>query len=292
MPAAPPEPLLLMTTTTKTPPQTVRRIDMNYQRYFHQHMALILGLLLSFQNAYGANFNGTQAQPQTRAITPLLADPTDTQDVIRVFASLTATQFRTWLHAELPPPSPIDELAFARAAQQAQINIVSDPETCTRLQQQAQPILKLFKRDQNVRFVVYYDSYPQLQTLAHNNLALSTGLLQILKTDVQLNGLIAHELARDIRSTVYHLVWADHDLQRLRQMELFYDAVATLALQTTNFCPEDYALFLERMIKYNVATSSSNSALQYTRHPTLQDRQRVIRHIDLKQSTPMAPATR
>jgi hypothetical protein len=274
-----------MTTTMKTPPQTLRLIDMN----IHRHMALILGLLLSLQNAYGANFNGTQAQPQTRAIThPLLADPTNTQDVIRVFASLTATQFRTWLHAELPSPSPIDELAFARAAQQAQINIVSDPDTCTRLQQQAQPILKLFKRDQNVRFVVYYDSYPQLQTLAHNNLALSTGLLQILKTDVQLNGLIAHELARDIRRTVYHLAWADHDLQRLRQMELFYDAVATLALQTTNFCPEDYALFLERMIKYNVATSSS----QYTRHPTLQDRQRVIRHIDLKQSTPMAPATR
>jgi hypothetical protein len=69
-----------------------------------------------------------QPQPQTRAIThPLLADPTNTQDVIRVFASLTATQFRTWLHAELPPPSPIDELAFARAAQQAQINIVTDP---------------------------------------------------------------------------------------------------------------------------------------------------------------------
>ena len=27
-------------------------------------MALILGLLLSLQNAYGANFNGTQAQLQ------------------------------------------------------------------------------------------------------------------------------------------------------------------------------------------------------------------------------------
>lgn len=278
-----------MTTTTKTPPQTLRLIDMN----IHRHMALILGLLLSLQNAYGANFKGTQAQPQTRAIThPLLADPTNTQDVIRVFASLTVTQFRTWLHAELPPPSPIDELAFARAAQQAQINIVSDPDTCTRLHQQAQPILKLFKRDQNVRFVIYYDSYPQLQTLAHNNLALSTGLLQILKTDVQLNGLIAHELARDIRRTVYHRAWADHDLQRLRQMELFYDAVATFALQTTNFCPEDYALFLQRMIKYNVATSSSNSALQYTRHPNLQERQRVIRQLDRKQSTPMAPATR
>jgi hypothetical protein len=258
---------------------------MNYQQGIHQHMVLILGLLLSFQNAYGANSNGTQAHLQTRAIThPLLADPTNTQDVIRVFASLTSSEFRTWLNAELPPPPPIDELAFARAAQQAQINIVSDPDTCTRLQQQAQPILKLFKRDQNVRFVVYYDSYPQLQTLAHNNLAVSTGLLQILKSDVQLNGLIAHELARDIRMTVYHSAWADHDLQRLRQMELFYDAVATLALQATNFSPEDYAAFLQRIIKYNFATSSSNNTHQYNRHPTLQDRQRVIRQIDLKQS--------
>jgi hypothetical protein len=259
---------------------------MNHQRLIHQQLlVLILSVLLSFGNAYATNSKDRQAHSHTRAITqPLLADPTNTLEVIRIFGSLTSGQFRTWLNAELSPPPPIDEVALARAAQQAQINIVTDPDTCRRLQHQAQPVLTLFNRQNNVRFLVYYDSYPQLQTLAHNNLAISTGLLQLLKSDVQLNGLVAHELAREIRKTVYHSAWANHDLQRLRQMELFYDAVATLALQATSFSPEDYAVFLQRMINYNVATSSSNNTFRYNRHPTLRDRQRVIRQIDLQQS--------
>ena len=152
------------------------------------------------------------------------------------------------------------------------------------MQQQALPILKLFNRENHIRFVVYYDSYPQLQTLALNYLAISTGLLQILKSDAQLNGLIAHELARTIKPGIFQSAWADDDVNTLRRMELFYDAVATLVLKTINSSPEDYALFLQRMINYNVATSSSNNTLKYNRHPTLQDRQRVIRQIDQQRS--------
>ena len=247
-------------------------------------LVMIFALFLSFQTAY-ATYNSKEPAQQTRATTqPLLADPTNTQDVIRIFGSLTSDNFRTWLTAELPLPVPIDEIAFARAAQRAQINIVTDPKTCERLQQQAFPILNLFNRENHIRFVVYYDSYPQIQTLALNHLAISTGLLQILKSDAQLNGLIAHELAREIKRSVFQAAWTDHDLNTLRQMELFYDAVATLALKAIDFSPEDYAVFLQRMINYNAATSSSNNILQYNRHPTLQDRQRVIRQIDLKQS--------
>lgn len=77
---------------------------------------------------------------------------------------------------------------------------------------------------------------------------------------------------------------ADDDVNALRRMELFYDAVATLVLKTINSSPEDYALFLQRMINYNVATSSSNNTLKYNRHATLHERQRVIRQIDLQHS--------
>lgn len=246
-------------------------------------LILILAVLVSFHTAYATDTRS--AQPEKRAPPqPLLADPTNTQEVIRIFGSLPLDNFRSWLTAELPVPAPIDEIAFARAAQQAQINIVSDPKTCERLQRQALPILKLFNRENNVRFVVYYDSYPQLQTLALNHLAISTGLLPILKSDAQLNGLIAHELARPIKRSIFQSAWADDDVTTLRKMELFYDSVATLALKTINSSPEDYAVFLQRMINYNVATSSSNNTLKYNRHPVLQDRQRVIRQIDLQHS--------
>ena len=267
---------------------------MTYKLLIHHNslrpfLILILALLVSFHTAYATDLRSKQPEKQTRATAQaLLSDPTNTEEVIRIFGSLPLDKFRTWLTAELPPPAPIDEIAFARAAQRAQINIVSDPKTCERLQQQALPILKLFNRENHIRFVVYYDSYPQLQTLALNYLAISTGLLQILKSDAQLNGLIAHELARAIKPGIFQSAYADNDVNTLRQMELFYDAVATLALKTINSSPEDYAVFLQRMINYNVATSSSNNTLKYNRHPTLQHRQRLIRQIDLQHS----PVTR
>lgn len=242
-------------------------------------------LLMSLHTAYTTSDESKQPDKRTRLIPQLqIADPTNTQEVIRIFGSLPLDNFRTWLTAELPLPPSIDQIAFARAAQHAQINIVSDPTTCDRLRQQVVPVLKLFKRENHIRFVVYYDSYPQLQTLALNYLAISTGLLQFLKTDAQLSGLVAHELARAIHRSVFQLAWANDDQNTLRQMELFYDAVTTLALKALNLSREDYAVFLQRMINYNVATSSSNNTLHSNRHPTLQERQRVIRQIDLQQS--------
>jgi hypothetical protein len=252
-------------------------------------VVLILALLVTFQTSYAKGPRTRQPQTQTRATAqPVLADPTNTQEVIRIFGSLTPEKFRTWLTGELSPAPAIDEVAFARAAQQAQINIVTDVTTCERLQQQALPILKLFNLENHIRFVVYYDPYPQLQTLALNHLAVSTGLLHILKTQTQLSGLVAHELARQLRRSIFQSAWSDHDLIKLRQMELFYDAVAAVALKTLNFSPEDYAMFLQRMINYNFTTSSSNKNLESSRHPTLRDRQFVIREIDLQQS----PVTR
>lgn len=250
-------------------------------------LILTLALLVSFHTAYATGPGQRQSQKHTRAATahPLLLDPTNTEEVIRIFGSLPLGNFKTWLTAELPVPAPIDEIAFARAAQRAQINIVTDPTTCQSLRQKALPILKLFNRENHIRFVVYYDSYPQLQTLALNHLAVSTGLLQILKTDAQLNGLVAHELARTLKPGIFQSAWASDDLDTLRRMELFYDAVATLAMKTLNSYPEEYAVFLQRMINYNVATSSSNNTLASSRHPALQDRQRVIRQIDLQHST-------
>jgi hypothetical protein len=267
---------------------------MNHNRLVHYNtstpsVVLILALLVTSNNSYAKGPRNRPPQSQTRATAqPLLPDPTNTQEMVRTFGSLSPEKFKMWLDAELPPPPPIDEVAFARAAQRAQINIVTDVTACERLQQQALPVLKLFNLENHIRFVVYYDSYPQLQTLALNHIAVSTGLLHILKTETQLNGLVAHELARQLRRSIFQSAWSDHDLTKLRQMELFYDAVAALALKALNFSPEDYAVFLQRMINYNLATSSSNNDLESSRHPTLRDRQFVIREIDLQQS----PVTR
>src|SRR5690349_21637987 len=91
-------------------------------------LILIFALLMSFPTAYATSYRSKQPEKRTRLIPQLqIPDPTNTQEVIRIFGSLPLDNFRTWLTAELPLPAPIDQIAFERAAQRAQINIVTDP---------------------------------------------------------------------------------------------------------------------------------------------------------------------
>src|SRR5919106_5501144 len=84
------------------------------------------------------------------------------------------------------------------------------------------------------KFFIYLDNYPNMQTIAGSYLGVSTGLLQLLKRDTpdnaQLNGLVAHELARDIQKEGFITAWKNEDLQTLKSYELFYDAVATATM--------------------------------------------------------------
>jgi hypothetical protein len=130
-------------------------------------------------------------------------DPTNPNVVIQQLIALTHLQFDTWLTTVLPTPvSPtVRDEAFPRATWLAQLPIVDDFKTCNRLQQQTLPLLRLFHRQHAVRFFIYRDNYPNVQTVAFSYIGISTGLLDLLQRDTtgaQLNGLVAHELARDI----------------------------------------------------------------------------------------------
>ena len=157
-------------------------------------------------------------------------------------------------NALLNNPSPTNDNGFARATWLAQLHIVQDQTTCERLQQQAAPVIRLFGREHTVQFFIYLDNYPNMQTIAGSYLGVSTGLIQLLKRDTpdnaQLNGLVAHELARDIQKEGFITAWKNEDLQTLRAYELFYDAVATASMNHLRMPSQQYALILERMIAH------------------------------------------
>ena len=223
----------------------------------------------------------SSTKAQTANNPPLTLNPADTDEVIRLFTTLKSSELPTWLHSHLsePIPSQSNKDSFARATWLAQLNIVQDEPTCDRLKEQAAPILKLFGRYNTVRFFLYYDSYPNLQTIAGSYLGVSTGLLHLLKRDspnnAQFIGLVAHELARGIQKEGFLTAWKNEDFQALRAFELFYDAVATATLIHLHLPSQQYALILQRMI----AQTNANS----TKHPDLQQRQSVIRKIALTQ---------
>lgn len=217
-------------------------------------------------------------------------DPTNTQQVIEYFAKLRDSDLPFWLNSMLSsttPHQPID--SFARATWLAQLHIVQDQTTCARLKQQAAPVIKLFGRENTVQFFIYLDNYPNIQTIAGFYLGVSTGLIELLKRDTsdngQLNGLVAHELARDIHKEGFITAWKNEDLQTLKAYELFYDAVASATMNHLRMQPWNYALILERMVAYSRAHNTDR-----TRHPDLEERQSLIRTISVAHS-PLTPIT-
>lgn len=223
-------------------------------------------------------------------------EPTDTNALIQRFGALQSPTFVKWLQSTMPPPmsAKARDEAFPRAAWQVQLNIVTDPKTCDRLQQQAAPALKLFARQDTAPFVIYYDNFPQMQTVA-GYIAISTGLARLIKTDAQLNGLVSHELARDLFKQKFAAAWKDGEFQTIRQFELFYDAVAVSALQYLGLPSEDYARILGRMVAHTPSEEDFSMSSQETkRHPPIAERLTLIREINLRQSpiTSITIATR
>lgn len=209
-------------------------------------------------------------------------NPTDTQQVIEHFANLRDSDFPTWLRSSLSSTTvpQLNGNDFARASWLAQLNIVQDQAMCDRLQQQAAPVIRLFGREHKLQFFIYLDTYPNMQTIAGSHLGVSTGLLQLLKRDTpdnaQLNGLVAHELARDIQKEGFIRAWKNEDVQTLKGYELFYDAVATATMNHLGMPSQRYALILELMIAYTRGHTTDR-----TRHPDLEKRQSVIRAIGI-----------
>ena len=195
------------------------------------------------------------------------------------------SDFATWLRSTLSSTTAhqLNGNGFARATWLAQLNIVQDQAMCDRLQQQAAPVIRLFGREHTLQFFIYLDTYPNMQTIAGAYLGVSTGLLQLLKRDTpdnaQLNGLVAHELARGIQREGFITAWKNEDSQTLRAYEIFYDAVATASMNYLRMPSQQYAVILERMIAHGRGHNTDR-----TRHPALEQRQSLIRTISVAHS--------
>jgi len=221
-----------------------------------------------------------QTKIKQKSVQSVSLSPVNTQEMIELFSTLNTPDFPTWLDSNtlLAPDLQSSDEQFARATWLAQLHIVQDQAACDRLHQQAASVLKLFHRQHTIRFFIYLDDYPNIQTIAGSYLAASTGLIQLLKRDSpdnsQLNGLVAHELARTIHQNQFVEAWKHEDFQTVRSFELFYDAVATSALNHLWLQSEQYALVLERMTR-----NTTGRETDPIRHPTLDQRQSLIRTI-------------
>jgi hypothetical protein len=127
--------------------------------------------------------------------------------------------------------------------------------------------------------------FPNVQTVAFSYIGISTGLLDLLQRDTtgaQLNGLVAHELARDIVKDRFIKAWKHENFQTIRQLELFHDVIAALALHRLQLPPQQYAFILKQMSAHNTMRNHyATDNFERKHHPSLNDRQLMINSIAL-----------
>lgn len=256
------------------------------------HYVVIISLCLTALLLSSLSLNAQTGHRQKSLVTNFptnvseTLDPTNANVTIQLIA-LTPVQFDSWLTSVLPTPvSPtVRDEAFPRATWLAQLQIVDDFEMCSRLQQQTLPLLRLFHREHAVRFFIYRDNYPNVQTVAFSYIGISTGLLNLLERDTtgaQLNGLVAHELAREIVKERFIKAWKHEDFQTIRQLELFHDLIAAIALHRLQLPSQQYAFILKQMSAHNTMRNDyAADDLERKRHPSLNDRQLVINSVTL-----------
>jgi hypothetical protein len=196
--------------------------------------------------------------------------------LVDTFGSMSDAQFVSWLAENRPEETPVEarEQLIRTAGTDAPFTVINDRRMTERLEAKALPVLKLFGRERTIRFLIFRERAPLIKTMAGSYVAISTGLVERLTTDAELNGLVAHELTHELKKKEYFQASMRNDLEGMRRVELFCDAVAARALRMLGMNQADYRNILTSMIEFDAETLQSNSG--HNEYPALSVRQQLL----------------
>jgi Zn-dependent protease with chaperone function len=137
--------------------------------------------------------------------------------------------------------------------------------------------LKLFERDQVMELIIFRNPQPIVYTKPGVVLVISTEILKIAGNDDALVGVVAHELAHEYVAMDFLKALQSGNLPRIRELELFCDAVAVVVLLDLGFDPAQYAQVLRSIANYSKAAEELNNG--ENSHPAVEARLRVIADI-------------
>jgi len=165
---------------------------------------------------------------------------------------------------------------------------VHDPELLQKLRQKIRQTLALHRRIQIVDLYVFRYPYPVAMNKPGAFVALSTTMLNLIgDDDSALIGAVSHELAHEYVASEHFEAVQKHDLAKMRELELFCDAVATASLIAMGLDPSHYASLLERAVNSSPEAAEMNNGQREMPNITL--RKRVIAEFTI-QLTSSPPA--
>src|SRR5262245_16447009 len=154
-------------------------------------------------------------------------------------------------------------------------NRVSDRKQLEHLVARLQGTLKLHDRAGIVEIIVFNDRRPIIYNKPGVVIVLSSEVLKIVgDDDAALVGVVAHELAHEyVAMPMLHALRAGDNV-KIRELELFCDAVAVVTILSLQMNPNPYSKALERICKHSQAAASLNDGS--STHPSVDARLKLI----------------
>ena len=131
-------------------------------------------------------------------------------------------------------------------------------------------MLEYHDRDGKLPVYVVRSEQPKAYVVMRTALIITTKLT-LITDEAELRGIVAHELAHEYLGEEREQASKSGDEGRLREIELFCDAVAVVTLNEIGDDPASYALALKRMTYIGI-TAGSATRSETKSHPSLDDR--------------------
>lgn len=243
-------------------------------------ISVLAMLVLTFVVASPAQ---EENQPPQRAVTIKIIEESTRIDiggdeVISAFAGKRFRELRNILNISESPnwSEQYRNILTARLRERAELRVLDNSHATAALRKKLLPVLRLFDNE-NVEIIIYDDTVPNALTVPGVQIAFSTGLLKLIRTQDDLWFVAAHELAHKYTGIVAAFAQATKDYVRLRKIELICDTVATSALAELGRDPRSGKETVARTLAADAQSAVAN--VGSGTHPWYRDRMRVIETI-------------
>ncbi len=220
--------------------------------------------------------------PQPMVTIKVIEEPiaidTGGDEVISAFAGKRFRELRSILNISESPnwSEQYRSILAAQLRKNAALRILDEPHTAAALRERLLPVLRLFGNE-NIEIIIFDDAVPNALTIPGVQIAFSTGLLKLIRTQDDLWFVAAHELAHKYTGIAATFAQATKDFVRLRKIELICDTVAIAALAELGRDPRSGKQTVARTLAANEQSMAANDGSGT--HPSYLERMRVIETI-------------
>lgn len=196
------------------------------------------------------------------------------------FAGKSLTEINVALAANRPEPVSRSDKAQLMSGLPLvnATNRVKDRRQLDGLRSRLQPTLNFYARSGVVDLILFRDPRPIVYSKPGVVVVISTEVMKIVgNDDAALVGIIAHELAHEYVALQMLRALESGDLTKIRELELFCDAMAVVVLLNLRQDTTRYARALQRIATHSPASAQLNNGS--STHPTIDARLKVISDI-------------